>query len=104
LTLAQLLSDLVTLRVSDPSAALNLVSARPSTSPSTAATINDKNANKNANEQHKAAGDAGRNDEEDKDLQRAKDLVKLHYEVKVAHSEGRFGKELEAARELVSGV
>jgi hypothetical protein len=99
--LAAILSDLVSLRVcvrpppkppipspqlthtQDPAAALALVSARPHTSaqPSNLAT-----------------------QEEDTDLTRAKDLVKLHYDVKERHKRGDLSRGLEEARMRVARV
>jgi hypothetical protein len=50
-----------------------------------------------------AQGDASasKQQELDKDLQRAKDLIELHYSVKVAHSDGKLEKQLDDAREMV---
>jgi hypothetical protein len=64
----------------DPKASLALVSARPNTT-------NDPTA----------AAD----DDQDADLKRAKDLLKLHYEVKEAHKRGELGRGLEEARRAV---
>lgn len=109
--LAEILSDLVSLRVcvrsisiiqkqrpscffgvkdpklihiyQDPKAALALVSARPSPP-------QDSNATEVTKE------------EQDADLKRAKDLLKLHYEVKVAHQRGELSQGLEEARAAVA--
>ncbi|KAF1840512.1 uncharacterized protein K460DRAFT_411095 [Cucurbitaria berberidis CBS 394.84] len=80
--LAEMLSDLVSLRACDPSAALALVSARPSTS-------------------HQDANTTIPSEEEDVDLKRAKDLLKLHYEVKEAHKRGQLSNGLDEARRAV---
>ncbi|KAF2707786.1 hypothetical protein K504DRAFT_383403 [Pleomassaria siparia CBS 279.74] len=79
--LAEILSDLVSLRICDPTAALSLVTVR--TKPRTA-----------------AAAAAAAHDQ-DADLQRAKDLVDLHYSVKEAHRRGELGRGLVEARENV---
>lgn len=106
MTLSEILSDLVSLRVcvstapivtspsspvpshkplltylQDPAAALALVSARPASS--------------NSNP-HAQATEA--NDDNDNDLKRAKDLLKLHYDVKEAHKRGQLSRGLEEAR------
>ncbi|KAF2662808.1 hypothetical protein K491DRAFT_709471 [Lophiostoma macrostomum CBS 122681] len=80
--LAEILSDLVSLRVCDPSAALALVSARPPKSSSTTQTIKDE-------------------DDNDPDIQRAKDLVELHYSLREAHKRGELARGLEEARQGV---
>ncbi|PSN63360.1 hypothetical protein BS50DRAFT_637856 [Corynespora cassiicola Philippines] len=84
--LAEILSDLVSLRVCDPAAALALVSARP-TGPSTTADSKEKPTSSP--------------EEDDADLQRAKDLLKLHYEVKEAHKRGELESGLQDARAAV---
>ncbi|KAF2253449.1 hypothetical protein BU26DRAFT_418669 [Trematosphaeria pertusa] len=84
--LAEILSDLVSLRVCDPAAALALVSARPD--PTTSASS-------------KAERDESREEQEDGDLKRAKDLVELHYAVKEAHKRGELGRGLMDARASV---
>jgi hypothetical protein len=113
--LAEILSDLVSLRVcvrstpslvlpspfrssppctdipQDPAAALALVSARPN--PSSATT------NPSA-----ATDQKGTEEEQDTDLKRAKDLVELHYAVKEAHKRGELGKGLLEARRAVEGA
>lgn len=86
---AEILSDLASLGVCDPVAALGLISIRPcliskscidlSTQSSTAARSTD-----------------------DPDLIRAKDLVHLHYSVKVSHSDGYLGHGLSEGRDAVS--
>ncbi|KAF2187759.1 hypothetical protein K469DRAFT_569291 [Zopfia rhizophila CBS 207.26] len=79
--LAEILSDLTSLRVCDPTAALALVSARP-----------PKSSAEQSQEKEK---------EDDADLKRVKDLVELHYSVKEAHKRGGLGKRLAEAREAV---
>ncbi|KAF2132704.1 hypothetical protein P153DRAFT_262535, partial [Dothidotthia symphoricarpi CBS 119687] len=89
--LAEILSDLVSLRVCDPTAALALVSARPpSPSASTSASAAPQNPSTLA--------------EDDADLTRAKDLVRLHYEVREAHRRGELARGLEEARRGVERV
>ncbi|KAF2806722.1 uncharacterized protein BDZ99DRAFT_523296 [Mytilinidion resinicola] len=75
--IAEILSDLTSLRVCDPAAALSLVSARPHPSPSSLKPITSATKK-----------------EDDTDLKRAKDLVELHYAVKVAHGDGEPDQEL----------
>ncbi|KAG9188265.1 hypothetical protein G6011_02188 [Alternaria panax] len=89
--LAEILSDLMSLRVCDPAAALALVSARD-TNPDT--TSLDTAAKPTAT-------NSATDDEQDPELKRAKDLLKLHYEVKEAHKKGELGRGLEEARSLV---
>ncbi|QDS68181.1 hypothetical protein FKW77_010481 [Venturia effusa] len=89
---AQVLSDLTSLRVCDQKAALDLVSARPSTTSTSAGSVE-------AVRQHTAALLAGTKDDNDPDLQRAKDLVELHYAVKVKHLSKGTG-EVEADESL----
>ncbi|KAF1942565.1 hypothetical protein EJ02DRAFT_454079 [Clathrospora elynae] len=84
--LAEILSDLVSLRVCDPAAALALVSVRSSSS------SQDASAKPNT---------TTTDDEQDPELKRAKDLLKLHYEVKEAHKRGELGRGLEDARRAV---
>ncbi|KAH4169266.1 hypothetical protein HBH43_115080 [Parastagonospora nodorum] len=84
LHLAEILSDLVSLRVCDPSAALALVSARPNTPTHT-------ETQKNA-------------EEDDVELGRAKELLKLHYDVKERHKRGDLARGLEEARREVGRV
>ncbi|EON64321.1 hypothetical protein W97_03552 [Coniosporium apollinis CBS 100218] len=84
---AEILSDLTSLRVCDPTAALALVSARPSTTTSTQASQTPEQPDALA--------------EDDPDLARAKDLVELHYKVKVAHTGGAVDRGLMEAREAV---
>lgn len=70
-------------RLQDPAAAIALVSARPSQDH----TLNAKQLD---------------DEERDADLKRAKDLVKLHYEVKEVHKRGQLSKGLEDARSAVA--
>jgi hypothetical protein len=65
----------------DPNAALTLVSARPQGS----------TTNTDTNEQ-------------DADLKRAKELLKLHYDVKEKHKRGELSRGLEEARREVARV
>ena len=67
----------------DPSAALNLVTARPDTSSSPSTTLEKTTTFV------------------DPDLSRAKDIVGLHYSVRVAAQEKDLGRELVEAREKV---
>ncbi|KAI9710103.1 MAG: hypothetical protein M1820_002905 [Bogoriella megaspora] len=78
---AEVLSDLTSLRVCDPSAALTLVKARPESSPE-------------AKQSPEKPGNAT-----DPDTARAKDLVELHYAVKVAAQENELSQELADARD-----
>ena len=86
LRLAELLSDLVSLRLASPAAALALVSARASTTTTSSET------------EPKTEKDE---EEEDVDIARAKELVELHYGVKEAHRRGELARGLEEARGAV---
>ncbi|GAB7341516.1 hypothetical protein MBLNU457_7735t1 [Dothideomycetes sp. NU457] len=86
---AELLSDLTSLRACDPSAAQALVSHRPA-DPSTEGNTNDS-----------LQRQASR--ETDVDLKRAEDLIELHSTVKVAPRNG-VDTELLVAREQVRRV
>ncbi|CAO2656954.1 Nn.00g057570.m01.CDS01 [Neocucurbitaria sp. VM-36] len=86
--LAEILSDLVSLRVCDPNAALALVSARPSIAPPHQQDANAQTSTEVLKSE----------EEDDVDLKRAKDLLKLHYEVKEAHKRGELSRGLEEAR------
>ncbi|OQO00510.1 hypothetical protein B0A48_13860 [Cryoendolithus antarcticus] len=81
--LAELLTDLTTLspEVCDPKAASALVNVRPEGS----------------------AAPASTSDDEDIDLKRAKDLLQLHADVKLAHGNG-VDEELNDARHAVEVV
>ncbi|KAF2498888.1 hypothetical protein BU16DRAFT_558927 [Lophium mytilinum] len=80
--IAEILSDLTSLRVCDPAAALSLVSVGADSSPS----------------RSKADPSATKKDDDDTDLKRAKDLVELHYTVKMAHGDGEPDQELAQLR------
>ncbi|KAK3054411.1 hypothetical protein LTR09_004679 [Extremus antarcticus] len=82
---AEILSDLMSLQVCDSNAALALVSARP----------------EGTSKPQQNASDA--NEQDDPDLKRAKDLLDLHANVKLAHQDG-IDKELNEAREAVEKV
>ncbi|KAF2013221.1 hypothetical protein BU24DRAFT_410989 [Aaosphaeria arxii CBS 175.79] len=82
--LAEILSDITSLRVCDPKAALALVSARPSPD--------------HAPSEAKGTVDAAA---DDADLTRAKDLVELHYRLREAHKRGELSSGLEEARAAV---
>jgi len=105
--LAQVLSDLSSLKVCDPNAALSLVSARPSApGASNASSVEAVKARTDALLKARTGEAPFSRGEElqdaDPDLQRAKDLVKLHYAVKVKHvNGGRIDEALEDARHAV---
>ncbi|KAK4629452.1 hypothetical protein CLAFUW4_08038 [Fulvia fulva] len=82
---AELLSDLTSLQVCDPNAALALVSTRPEPSP------------------EQGNGTTESKEIEDSDLKRAKDLLELHGTVKLAHQDGT-DKDLNQARDAVARV
>ncbi|KAF2203753.1 hypothetical protein GQ43DRAFT_366182 [Delitschia confertaspora ATCC 74209] len=83
ISLAEILADLTSLRFcQDQNAALALVSAR-------------------ANQPPVPKADES---ELDPDLKRAKDLVELHYSVKVAHQRGELERGLDEARQAVRGA
>ncbi|KAI6797966.1 hypothetical protein KC363_g5266 [Hortaea werneckii] len=81
--LAAFLSDLTSLQVCDPRAAMTLVTTRPS-NVDTAETDTDSQDN-------------------DQDLKRAKDLLELHTSVKVAHQDGSMSG-LNDARDAIAKV
>jgi hypothetical protein len=110
---AEVLSDLTSLRVcvmlpprrlypassrltsqQEPAAAQALVSARPSLPASSVEAVKAKTAA--LRKQSATEGDA--------DLQRAKDLIDLHYKVKVTHANGTVDEGLESARRDVGEV
>lgn len=93
LRLAEILSDLVSLRVCDPKAALALVSATSSSAPTTNTATNTDAA--------AAAAATAQQDDPDPDLKRAKDLLKYHVEVKEAQRRGELSRGLEEARAMV---
>ena len=76
----------------DHSAALNLVNARTPSSDAEAQTSNSAVAKPKLVSQESAA--------EDPDMQRATDLVELHYEVKVKYSQGLDDRLLQARRDV----
>ncbi|KAK3719023.1 hypothetical protein LTR37_004586 [Vermiconidia calcicola] len=82
---ADMISDLTSLQVCEPKAALALVSARPDGG-SNAPNNNDGGAQ-----------------ETDTDLKRAQDLLELHTTVKLAHQDGT-DRDLNEAREAVEKV
>ncbi|KAI5366110.1 hypothetical protein Slin14017_G037500 [Septoria linicola] len=84
---ADLLSDLTQLQAADAEAALALVSAKPPLATSSNA------------EQPLPKGD-----DDDPDLQRAKDLLELHKTVKLAHRDAEPDKALKQARSDVASV
>ncbi|KAI7084518.1 hypothetical protein KC356_g6642 [Hortaea werneckii] len=81
--LAAFLSDLTSLQVCDPKAAMTLVTTRPS-NVDTAEADTDPQDN-------------------DQDLKRAKDLLELHTSVKVAHQDGSMSG-LNDARDAIAKV
>ncbi|KAK3067786.1 hypothetical protein LTR53_015131 [Teratosphaeriaceae sp. CCFEE 6253] len=82
---AEVLSDLTSLYLADPKAALALVTAQAPDSGSAQAETRPRYV------------------DNDPDLTRAKDLVQLHARVKVAHQDGA-DRELDEAREAVARV
>ena len=109
LQLAQVLSDLHSLRQCDPNAALareprdrHARHAPSSSTNNTSEQIPTAAAAAAQKDGEKKSDDTA--DTNDTDLQRAKDLVQLHYAVKVAHTRGEFGERLEGARRAVRGV
>ncbi|KAK5144846.1 hypothetical protein LTR04_001458 [Oleoguttula sp. CCFEE 6159] len=105
---AEILADLTSLRACDPAAALALVSARPPLSTSSTASANNATAPTTNAPPTPSAPIPNTDPDLDPDIQRAKDLLHLHYTVKVAHQRGGsgsggagFDRELVAAREAV---
>ncbi|KAJ5886887.1 uncharacterized protein N7473_009561 [Penicillium subrubescens] len=86
---AEILSDITSLRVCGHNEALALVSG-PAL----------------VNQPHAGAGSGASNGQTSKQeaLQRAKELVQLHYEVKSRHVDGEVDEELRQAREYVYRV
>jgi len=108
---AELLSDLTSLRACDSSAALALVSARPSTSTQiTTNPLSRPSTDTNQTSQDKdptiLAATAAAGTETDADLQRARDLIELHAGVKMARRGDwhRGDEELLRLRTEVRGV
>ncbi|KAF2750687.1 hypothetical protein M011DRAFT_416871, partial [Sporormia fimetaria CBS 119925] len=99
--IAEILSDLTSLRVCDPTAALALVSARPAPTAKTSATapLHNEPGTEALGQQDKGAAE-----DADADIQRAKELVKLHYEVREKQKRGELGRGLEEARRKVVGI
>ncbi|KAJ4987355.1 hypothetical protein SVAN01_07093 [Stagonosporopsis vannaccii] len=95
--LAQILSDLVSLRadVCDPAAALALVSARSSPSPSSASQPSLPGNKQGALQEQDTDTDT------DADLRRARELVHLHYAVRERCRTGELGRGLAEARRAV---
>lgn len=91
--LAEVLSDLNTLRVCDRSTAMALVSARPTPPSQTNIPPTSDTQSQVRQEQ-----------DQDKDIQRAKDLLRLHYDVKVAHQHGKVDQGLLEARRMVKAA
>ncbi|KAH8426729.1 uncharacterized protein LDX57_004462 [Aspergillus melleus] len=92
---AEILSDLTSLRVCDHHDALALV------------TVNDRLSASRIPSEHPSSGiskDENLGDSADEDLRRAKELVELHYEIKARHADGRVDGELAQAREGVDRV
>ncbi|KAJ5288734.1 hypothetical protein N7478_001764 [Penicillium angulare] len=89
---AEILSDVTSLRVCGHNEALSLVSANHSI-----AGPNDSTAN-NGVEQ------SGSDMKRQEDLRRAKELVKFHYEVKSRHANGEVDDGLKNARQNVDQV
>lgn len=92
--LAEILSDLVSLRVcvrpfAIPIPPLRHIVTHPQDPAAALALVNT------------TSQDNTTHDEEDVDLKRAKDLLKYHYEVKEAHKRGELSRGLEDARRAV---
>ena len=87
----------VLMHFQDSTAALALVSARPNP-PSTSSTTGNAPTDPTAQNQENGA------EAQDADLNRAKDLVELHYAVKEAHKRGELGHGLMEARRMVDGA
>ncbi|MCJ1485045.1 hypothetical protein MMC06_005218 [Schaereria dolodes] len=118
--IAQILSDLNSLRVCDHNAAINLVNAHKdidlqssltikrqtsritATPPNAPGALNHNSTPRPSNTKHKSDVKL-EGIEADPDLQRAIDLVDLHYGVKVKHMQGS-DMGLQRARSEVQGV
>ncbi|KAK1140541.1 hypothetical protein N8T08_010287 [Aspergillus melleus] len=90
---AEILSDLTSLRVCDHHDALALV------------TVNDRLSATRLPSEHLSSvksKDEDATDSADDDLRRAKELVELHYEIKARHVDGRVDGELALAREGIN--
>jgi hypothetical protein len=98
---AILLSDLKSLAVCPPEAALKLVNIHKALDQSK----DQKNDQLRDQDQHSRQSDAVDNMEgQGNDLQRASDLISLHYQVKVRHQEGGLDGEALQARKDVANV
>ncbi|KAJ5639271.1 uncharacterized protein N7484_007133, partial [Penicillium longicatenatum] len=94
---AEILSDITSLRVCGHNEALSLVNVNQ---PVTRKSDTDKDSSAvNASDEA-----PGTQDKKHEDLQRAKELVKLHYEFKSRHSNGEVDDALRKAREDVELV
>ena len=62
------------------------------------------NAGNNVSQLQTAGNQAGQQRDEDVDLQRAKDLLQLHTEVKLAHGQGSISQGLMEARQMVKAA
>jgi hypothetical protein len=81
-----------------------LVSARPEPPSPSSQNINKIIQSPSQNANPKQQQQQQQEQEEDPDLQRAKDLVQLHYSVKVAHADGAVDEGLVEARRAVKEV
>ena len=66
--------------------------------------IPPSNAKNNVSQLQTAGNQTGQQLDEDVDLQRAKDLLQLHSEVKLAHGQGSISQELMEARQMVKAA
>ncbi|EAW09406.1 uncharacterized protein ACLA_036090 [Aspergillus clavatus NRRL 1] len=91
---AEIISDLTSLRVCDYHDALALV------------TVNERlsEAKLSSDERGKAAAIKQRQEQQNADLLKAKELVDLHYEMKAKHAQGTVDEELARARDAVARV
>ncbi|CAI7592174.1 unnamed protein product [Penicillium pancosmium] len=89
---AEILSDLTSLRVCDHHAALALVNAHRISLDTSSPSQSDTTATDAITSK------------KNKDLQRAKELVELHYEVKARHVNGQVDADLQKARADVQQV
>ncbi|KAJ5930031.1 hypothetical protein N7466_005524 [Penicillium verhagenii] len=93
---AEILSDITSLRVCGHNEALSLVNANQSLADTSATEISNSST---VNASH----DTQLNNKQDH-LRRAKELVKLHYEFKSRHSDGEVDSALQKSREDVEQV
>ncbi|KAJ6114546.1 hypothetical protein N7486_000324 [Penicillium sp. IBT 16267x] len=96
---AEILSDITSLRVCGHNEAVSLVNANQSI---TGTSDTDPKINPAVNASNEAPGT--QLDKKNEDLRRAKELVKLHYEFKSRHSDGEVDDALRKAREDVELV